>query len=490
MAPTAIEKNRPVVISGPSGSGKSTLLKRLFAAHPDTFGFSVSHTTRSPRPGEEDGREYNFTTKDAFLQLVEEGGFIEHAQFGGNYYGTSTKAVKDVAEKGRICILDIEMEGVKQVKKKDPHARFLFLSPPSPEELERRLRGRGTENEDSLKKRLDQAVKEMEFSKQEGVHDRIIVNDNVDRAYAELEDFIFGGSRSTATSEGVERSHSSGEAHTLTAHEPASRDTHMLGGDDVAVGSNNTPAIDVDAEFAQFNNNSLVNVEEGQPDSLKEPFVTDIAQQESTQTKNIHGLGIEDEPTPSEHTRVVGSDEQPVHSSTLNIEEEFAQFKQSPLVNSQDEVPTETKATQAQRFEEVPIQTETTTQAKEESSAAQELPQKDRQEGVHFKDTAVEGLPTDPTAPTNLDNTLSVREEHTSGTSPTIEGEHIHHHIHETIQPVIEREIIEPSVVHHTVPIHEVHQREADHQEASTLPEVTMDDFKSKGGKLAGSEQE
>ena len=98
------------MISGPSGSGKSTILKRLFAAHPGTFGFSVSHTTRKPRDGEQDGREYNFTSPETFLALVGEGGFIEHAKFGGNYYGTSVKAVKDVAEKGRICVLDIEME--------------------------------------------------------------------------------------------------------------------------------------------------------------------------------------------------------------------------------------------------------------------------------------------------------------------------------------------------------------------------------------------
>lgn len=107
---SATQKHRPIVISGPSGTGKSTLLKHLFTAHPHTFGFSVSHTTRSPRPGEQDGREYNFTTKEKFLKLLDEGGFIEHAQFGGNYYGTSVKAVKDVAEKGRVCVLDIEME--------------------------------------------------------------------------------------------------------------------------------------------------------------------------------------------------------------------------------------------------------------------------------------------------------------------------------------------------------------------------------------------
>ncbi|KAL8711555.1 MAG: hypothetical protein Q9220_003965 [cf. Caloplaca sp. 1 TL-2023] len=193
MAPTddlATQLHRPIVISGPSGSGKSTVLKRLFAAHPDTFGFSISHTTRAPRPTEQDGREYNFTTKDKFLRLVDEGGFIEHAQFGGNYYGTSVKAVKDVAEKGKICVLDIEMEGVKQVKRTDLHARFLFLSPPSVEVLEQRLRGRGTEDEDSLGKRLEQAQREMAFSKEEGVHDRVIVNDDLERAYREVDEWV------------------------------------------------------------------------------------------------------------------------------------------------------------------------------------------------------------------------------------------------------------------------------------------------------------
>ncbi|CAO1600828.1 guanylate kinase [Xanthoria calcicola] len=194
MAPTATQLHRPVVISGPSGTGKSTILKRLFAAHPDTFGFSVSHTTRAPRPGERDGIEYSFTTTESFLKLVDEGGFIEHAQFGGNHYGTSVKAVQDVAKEGRICVLDIEMEGVKQVKRTELHARFLFLSPPSVQVLEQRLRGRGTEDEESLKKRLDQAAKEMEFSK-EGVHDKIVVNDDLERAYQEVDEWIVDGGK-------------------------------------------------------------------------------------------------------------------------------------------------------------------------------------------------------------------------------------------------------------------------------------------------------
>ncbi|KAJ5359887.1 hypothetical protein N7517_009078 [Penicillium concentricum] len=186
---------RPIVISGPSGTGKSTLLKRLFAEYPDTFGFSISETTRSPRPGEQHGREYNFVTKDAFLELVANNGFIEHAQFGGNFYGTSVQAVKNIAEKKRICILDIEMEGVKQVKRTDLNARFLFLAPPSLEVLEQRLRGRGTETEESLEKRLSQARNELEYAKQPAAHDKIVVNDDLEKAYIELRDWVVDGGK-------------------------------------------------------------------------------------------------------------------------------------------------------------------------------------------------------------------------------------------------------------------------------------------------------
>ncbi|EEH16520.1 guanylate kinase [Paracoccidioides brasiliensis Pb03] len=191
----AVRKFRPVVISGPSGTGKSTLIKRLFADYPDTFALSVSHTTRSPRPGEQDGREYYFTTKDAFKSLIDERGFIEWAQFSGNYYGTSTKAVKDVAEKKRICVLDIEMEGVKQVKRTDLNARFLFVAPPSLKVLEQRLRGRGTETEESLQARLEQARKELEFAKEPGVHDLVIVNDELEAAYGVLREWVVDGGR-------------------------------------------------------------------------------------------------------------------------------------------------------------------------------------------------------------------------------------------------------------------------------------------------------
>jgi len=164
-------------------------LGRLFREYPDRFGFSISHTTRAPRGQEQNGKEYHFVTKDDFKKLIEEGGFIEHAQFGSNFYGTSFKAVDDITKQNRTCILDIEMEGVKQVKKSHLNARFLFLQPPSVEILEKRLRGRGTDSEDAIQQRLAQAQNELEFAKQPGAHDQIIVNDDLEKAWTEFKAF-------------------------------------------------------------------------------------------------------------------------------------------------------------------------------------------------------------------------------------------------------------------------------------------------------------
>lgn len=182
--------DRPIVISGPSGAGKSTLLKKLFAEFPDKFGFSVSNTTRNPREGEVDGKDYHFLTVDEFKSEIEKGAFIEWAQFSGNYYGTTIKSVEDVAKRGRTCILDIDMQGVKSVKKTNLNARFLFLSPPSIQTLRERLESRGTETPESLEKRVSAASAEMEYA-QTGAHDQIIVNDDLDKAYTELKTFIF-----------------------------------------------------------------------------------------------------------------------------------------------------------------------------------------------------------------------------------------------------------------------------------------------------------
>ncbi|SMQ55855.1 unnamed protein product [Zymoseptoria tritici ST99CH_3D7] len=189
MAPTSTSSPRPIVVSGPSGSGKSTLITRLLSQYPDRFALSVSHTTRQPRGTEKHGVEYNFVTREDFQDLVKKNGFIEHAQFGSNLYGTSVQAVKDVAEKGRVCILDIEMEGVKQVKSTDLNARFIFLQPPSVEILEQRLRGRGTDKEEAIQERLKQAEKEIAYSKTPGVHERIVVNDDLEKAWGEFREF-------------------------------------------------------------------------------------------------------------------------------------------------------------------------------------------------------------------------------------------------------------------------------------------------------------
>ncbi|PPQ65432.1 hypothetical protein CVT26_000084 [Gymnopilus dilepis] len=191
---------RPLVLSGPSGVGKSTLLQRLFAEFPDKFGFSVSHTTRNPRPGEVDGREYHFVTPEKFKELLQQNAFIEHAQFSGNFYGTSFETVRQVQQQGRRCILDIEaqvasytrphiisflnlkLQGVRQIKKTNLDPVYLFISPPSMAALRARLQKRGTETEASVQKRLATALSEIQYAK-EGAHDLVIVNDDLDRAY-------------------------------------------------------------------------------------------------------------------------------------------------------------------------------------------------------------------------------------------------------------------------------------------------------------------
>ncbi|ORX35349.1 putative guanylate kinase [Kockovaella imperatae] len=186
---------RPLVICGPSGTGKSTVLTPILKAHPGTFGFSISHTTRSPRAGEENGREYHFVTKDEFMKRVENGEFLEWAQFGGNCYGTTFAALSSLAPKR--CILDIELQGILQLREKahlqtpplDPV--YLFIAPPSLTILKQRLKGRGTETEESMRKRLDAARAEIEFA-MTGKHDIVIVNDNVEEARAKLEKVAMG----------------------------------------------------------------------------------------------------------------------------------------------------------------------------------------------------------------------------------------------------------------------------------------------------------
>lgn len=181
---------RPIVLSGPSGAGKSTLLKKLLADYPGKFGFSISHTTRQPRAGETDGVQYHFTTIPKFEQLIADKKFIEWAKFGGNFYGTTIQAVENVSKEGQVCILDIDMQGVKSVKNTSLNAAFIFVAPPSMEDLRKRLEGRGSETSESLEKRLAHSHGEMAYSKEPGSYDLVIVNDNLENAYQQLKTFL------------------------------------------------------------------------------------------------------------------------------------------------------------------------------------------------------------------------------------------------------------------------------------------------------------
>jgi len=181
---------RPVVLSGPSGAGKSTLMKKLMKDHEGVFGFSVSHTTRNPRTGEEDGKDYHFTTKEAMQEGIERGDFIENAEFSGNMYGTSKAAIEDVQSQNLICILDVDIQGVNRIKETDLNPIYISIQPPSMEILEKRLRDRQTETEESIQQRLEAARIDMELSKEAGVFDVIIINDDLERAYEELKDIL------------------------------------------------------------------------------------------------------------------------------------------------------------------------------------------------------------------------------------------------------------------------------------------------------------
>ncbi|KAM7362743.1 guanylate kinase [Cochliomyia hominivorax] len=181
---------RPVVVCGPSGSGKSTLLNRLFEEFPNTFGFSVSHTTRKPRPGEQDGVHYNFVSREEMEKAVANDEFIESAIFSGNMYGTSKEAVRKVQHSGKVCILDIEPQGVEQIKKTDLNPILIYNNPPSLEALEQRLRKRNSETEETLKRRLEAAVSEIAYGLTPGNFQKIIHNIDIDVAYQEFRDFM------------------------------------------------------------------------------------------------------------------------------------------------------------------------------------------------------------------------------------------------------------------------------------------------------------
>lgn len=173
------------VISGPSGVGKGTVNKKLFDEFPGQVAFSVSATTRDPREGEVDGREYFFISRQEFESRVANNEFLEHAEYTGNCYGTPRAYVIDLLQKGVSVILEIDVQGARQVKARMPESVSVFILPPSFEELERRLRGRGTESPEKIEKRLAAAKEEMAHAPE---YDYQIVNDTLDAAYARLRD--------------------------------------------------------------------------------------------------------------------------------------------------------------------------------------------------------------------------------------------------------------------------------------------------------------
>eukprot|EP00802_Teleaulax_amphioxeia_P015475 Tamp_15566.p2 GENE.Tamp_15566~~Tamp_15566.p2 ORF type:complete len:257 (+),score=76.79 Tamp_15566:98-772(+) len=175
-----------LVICGPSGVGKGTLIDMLKQEYPLAFGFSVSHTTRQPRPGEKNGVHYHFVSVEKMEADIKAGKFLEHANVHGNFYGTSIAAVESVRKTGKICILDIDVQGCRQCRKAKLPGTYVFVSPPSFEELEKRLRGRGTETEDKIAKRLANAKGEMDARTEAGLFDKQVVNNNLHAAYAEL----------------------------------------------------------------------------------------------------------------------------------------------------------------------------------------------------------------------------------------------------------------------------------------------------------------
>lgn len=181
-----MRKGNLFVLSGPSGAGKGTLVKRVLQRIPDAW-VSVSATTRKPRPGEVDGKDYYFLDQPRFDELVSQNGFLEWARVHGNSYGTLRSRVQDHMNAGGQVILEIDVQGAFQVKKAMPEAHLIFIEPPSLEELERRLRGRGTETEEVICKRMKTA--EVELA-QKMEYDVQVVNDELERATDELVSYI------------------------------------------------------------------------------------------------------------------------------------------------------------------------------------------------------------------------------------------------------------------------------------------------------------
>ena len=186
-----------IVVSGFAGSGKGTLMKRLVEDY-DGYALSVSMTTRNPRPGEVHGREYFFVSKEEFEQKIDEGGLIEYASYVENYYGTPRDYVEEHMAAGKDVLLEIEIQGALKVKKRFPDAVLIFVLPPSVEELYRRLKNRGTETEDVIRKRMSRAREEAGVI---GKYDYIVINDEIEESVRSLHGLIEAAHRTTGRNE-------------------------------------------------------------------------------------------------------------------------------------------------------------------------------------------------------------------------------------------------------------------------------------------------
>ncbi len=186
-----------IVISGFSGSGKGTLMKKLVADY-DNYALSISMTTRKPREGEEDGREYFFVTKEEFESRIESGGMIEYASYCDNFYGTPRAYVEQQLENGKDVILEIEIQGAHKVKEIYPEAILMFVMPPSAQELYRRLKGRGTESDEVIAKRMARAVEESEGI---DTYDYIVVNDKLEDCIVQINTIVASAHQTPANNE-------------------------------------------------------------------------------------------------------------------------------------------------------------------------------------------------------------------------------------------------------------------------------------------------
>lgn len=170
-----MSKGGVFVVSGPSGSGKDTVLSALFSACPE-LAFSISSITRAMRPGEREGEKYNFISREKFEEMIKNDLLLEHNLFVGNYYGTPREPVEKAVSEGRDIIIEVDVNGAAQIRRRLPEVVTVFIMPPSFEELKRRLEGRGTESEEFIGKRLESALNEI---KRAAEYDYIIVNDDV-----------------------------------------------------------------------------------------------------------------------------------------------------------------------------------------------------------------------------------------------------------------------------------------------------------------------